>query len=73
MGLKRRPVQDNHSSTETCVGCTKDIAAGDEDSVVEVRIGTLKARPRKAKFSPERQWGLMHSNCFAMTMGLNEI
>lgn len=69
--MKRRPEQE--SPSETCVGCAKDIATSEEDSVVEVRVGVLRARPRKAKFSPERQWGLMHSNCFAMTMGLNEI
>ena len=71
MGLKRRPEQE--SPPEICVGCTKDIVSDEEGSVIEVRVGMLKSRPRKAKFNPERQWGLMHSNCFAMTMGLSEV
>jgi hypothetical protein len=73
MGLKKRPVQEITASPETCVGCAKDIATDEENSVVEVRVGTLKSRPRKAKFNPEKQWGFMHTNCFAMTMGLSEV
>ena len=73
MGLKRRTRSGSHAPKETCVGCTKEITAGDEDSVVEIRVGKLKARPRRAKFQSSRRWGLMHEKCFAMTMGLSEV
>jgi hypothetical protein len=73
MGLKSRSSQETKASPETCVGCAKDIATDEENSVVEVRVGTLRARPRKAKFRSGKQWGFMHTNCFAMTMGLSEV
>ena len=72
MGLKSRAKRENRSN-EVCVGCTREIEASDEDSVVEVRVGTLRARPRRAKFQSQRRWGLMHERCFAMAMGLSEV
>ena len=73
MGLKRRPegAEKSLKSRATCVGCPKEIT--DEDSVVEIRVGKLRARPRRAKFQPDRRWGLMHERCFAMTMGVSEV
>lgn len=73
MGLKRRPkgAEDSLKSRDTCVGCPREIT--DEDDVVEVRVGKLKARPRRPKFQSQRRWGLMHKQCFAMTMGISEV
>ncbi len=74
MGSKKRPRRKQGAvrAKEICVGCTKEIDE-DDDDVIEVRVGKLIARPRRAKFQAKRRWGLMHESCFKMTMGLSEI